>query len=187
MGSESLTQRKLFDEPRQFKNGLVYRPEFITPEEEEVLLIMIEHLPLRRTKYEIKTIGESVLSKKRAGWFTDPLPRWLSPLQARIGKWLDVPKNRLTSALINEYISGTGMGWHRDEGNIDHLVGVSLGSRATIRFRPYNIQNGTDIIALELEPRSAYIMQGPVHREWQHSIMPVKEVRYSLTFRTAPS
>ena len=34
------------------------------------------------------------------------------------------------------------------------------------------------------EPRSAYLMRGPARYEWEHSIPPVTEQRYSVTFRT---
>ena len=34
------------------------------------------------------------------------------------------------------------------------------------------------------EPRSAYLLRGPSRTEWEHSIPPVDELRYSVTFRT---
>jgi len=34
------------------------------------------------------------------------------------------------------------------------------------------------------EPRSAYVMRGDVATQWQHSAAPVRDVRYSITFRT---
>ena len=33
------------------------------------------------------------------------------------------------------------------------------------------------------EPRSAYLLRGPVRRNWEHSIPPVEHLRYSVTFR----
>ena len=39
-------------------------------------------------------------------------------------------------------------------------------------------------LALELQPRSAYCMQGDARWRWQHSIAPTKALRYSITFRT---
>ena len=78
------------------------------------------------------------------------------------------------------------MGFHRDKEPIEHVVGISLGSRATMRFRPYNLERKSDVISLEVEPRSAYIMQKDVHHYYQHSVMPVKDLRYSITFRTLP-
>jgi alkylated DNA repair protein (DNA oxidative demethylase) len=40
------------------------------------------------------------------------------------------------------------------------------------------------VFALELEPRSAYVLAGQARSAWQHSITPTKALRYSLTFRT---
>jgi len=35
-----------------------------------------------------------------------------------------------------------------------------------------------------LLPRSAYLLRGPARRDWEHSIRPVGELRFSVTFRT---
>ena len=40
------------------------------------------------------------------------------------------------------------------------------------------------VVALELEPRSAYVMQATIRWGWQHSIPPGKTERYSVTYRT---
>ncbi|MDP9022354.1 MAG: alpha-ketoglutarate-dependent dioxygenase AlkB, partial [Actinomycetota bacterium] len=40
------------------------------------------------------------------------------------------------------------------------------------------------VFDLELPPRSAYLLSGPARSAWQHSIPPVKDLRYSITFRT---
>lgn len=181
------SQEKLFDTAQSLPNGLVYRPHFITPNEEETILHYLTNLPLEHGSYTIRSIGETITTKRRMlgfGWNDTSIPRWLEPLRGKVAKWLDVPKSRITSALINEYIPGTGMGWHRDEGNIEHVVGISFGSWATMRFRPYSLKNRSEIIAIEMERRSAYIMQKQVHWSWQHSVMPVKHARYSITFRT---
>jgi DNA oxidative demethylase len=38
--------------------------------------------------------------------------------------------------------------------------------------------------AVELEPRSAYVLSGKARWSWQHSIPSTKDLRYSVTFRT---
>jgi alkylated DNA repair dioxygenase AlkB len=38
--------------------------------------------------------------------------------------------------------------------------------------------------SLTAEPRSAYLLTGPARDEWEHSIPPMEELRYSITFRT---
>src|SRR5262249_1064132 len=37
--------------------------------------------------------------------------------------------------------------------------------------------------SLTVEPRSAYLLQGPARRDWEHSIPGVERLRYSITFR----
>jgi DNA oxidative demethylase len=35
-----------------------------------------------------------------------------------------------------------------------------------------------------LSPRSIYVLTGAARTEWEHSIPAVKDLRYSITFRT---
>ena len=54
-----------------------------------------------------------------------------------------------------------------------------------MRFRRYVAKSDrTAALELELAPRSAYVMQSNIRWEWQHSIPPTKQLRYSITFRT---
>jgi alkylated DNA repair dioxygenase AlkB len=41
-----------------------------------------------------------------------------------------------------------------------------------------------EILSIELQPRSIYLMSGASREIWQHSIPPVKELRYSIIMRT---
>jgi len=76
--------------------------------------------------------------------------------------------------------------WHRDAPPFDLIAGVSLLTDATFRLRPYDKekQGRGSVISFTAERRSLYVMQGPSRSEWQHSIAPVKAVRYSITLRT---
>ena len=57
-----------------------------------------------------------------------------------------------------------------------------------MRWRPYDGRfDRKDIVVLDLEPRSAYVMQGPIRWEWQHSMLATRMLRYSITFRTRAS
>ena len=40
------------------------------------------------------------------------------------------------------------------------------------------------MFAIDLPPRSAYIMRGAARWNWQHAVSPTRELRYSITFRT---
>jgi alkylated DNA repair dioxygenase AlkB len=65
------------------------------------------------------------------------------------------------------------------------VVGVSLQGHARLRFRPWPPEQcKRAAITLEVEPRSAYLMQGEARWGWQHSVPATKELRYSITFRT---
>lgn len=60
----------------------------------------------------------------------------------------------------------------------DPLLGASslVHQRAKIR----STWERTSILA---EPRSAYLLSGPARFEWEHSILRVNALRYSITFR----
>jgi alkylated DNA repair dioxygenase AlkB len=45
-------------------------------------------------------------------------------------------------------------------------------------------KNGRETAAIDLAPRSAYVLDGAVRTSWQHSIPAAKQLRYSITFRT---
>ena len=190
-------QQKLFDTSIRLPTGLIYKPDFITPEEEARLLSYIEDLPLEESQY-----GE-YQSKRRSlnlGWGYDfeqkkfipgpPLPPFLRPVQIRIAKWLDIHPRNIVEALINEYTTGSALGWHRDNEGFEHVIGLSLGGWARMRFRPLKPRtekkNPKDVVTLELEPRSLYLMQNDIRWNWQHSVAKTKSLRHSITFRTLP-
>jgi alkylated DNA repair dioxygenase AlkB len=112
-----------------------------------------------------------------------PLPAFLEPLRVRVAEVTGVEPGALAEALLTEYPAGAGIGWHRDAPQFGLVVGVSLLGACRMRF-----QRGTAAArqtrALELAPRSAYVLDGAVRWQWQHSIPPAKSPRYSVTFRT---
>ena len=65
----------------------------------------------------------------------------------------------------------------------EDVIGISLLSACTFRFRR---QSGArwERYAVTAEPRSIYLLRGPVRWEWEHSIPAVETLRYSITFRT---
>jgi alkylated DNA repair dioxygenase AlkB len=97
-----------------------------------------------------------------------------------------VSPDDITHALVAEYQPGTPLGWHRDVPEFECVVGISLGTSARLRFRPYppDKPQRKDIVTLEVEPRSVYQLTGPARWAWQHSVPEVETLRYSITFRT---
>ena len=62
-----------------------------------------------------------------------------------------------------------------------HVLGISLGAPATMRFR-LRKPGGFDRASVLLAPRSIYHLSGEVSYEWEHSIAPVGLTRWSITF-----
>ena len=85
---------------------------------------------------------------------------------------------------MTEYRPGTELGWHRDVGQFELVVGVSLAGTCRMKFRAYPPQPRANIFTLDLEPRSVYVLRDEIRWRWQHSVAPTKELRYSITFRT---
>jgi len=84
------------------------------------------------------------------------------------------------------FVGPAGRGWHRDAPDYELIAGVSLGSFARLRFRPWPPRKPKkdNILTLEIAPRSAYRMADTARWGWQHSVPPVPGLRYSVTMRT---
>ena len=178
--------------PPPLPPGLEYRPDFITHATERMLLRQFTALPFREATFQQYTARRRVV---RFGVDEDPatrgfanggvLPGWLADLRAAVAAWRNVPEDAFVHALVTEYRPGTPIGWHRDKPHYGFVVGISLASACRMRFRPYDDQHDRKaMIALELAPRSAYVLADDIRWRWQHSIPPAKALRYSVTFRT---
>lgn len=113
----------------------------------------------------------------------DALPEGLLPLRAAAAEFAGIPAADLVQALVTEYAPGAGIGWHRDRPEYGKVVGLSFGSRCTLRFRRPRSE-GWRRTSKILEPGSAYLLDGSARDDWQHSIVPGDALRYSVTFRT---
>jgi alkylated DNA repair dioxygenase AlkB len=190
-----VAQSELFEaEDQALPNGLVYRPEFLSVDEEAALLEAIARLPLHEARYKSYTARRRVASFGSSYDFDahelqrgGPLPAAFEPLRTRLAQWMGVAAEDLAgNALVAEYRPGTPLGWHRDVPDFERVAGVSLASACRMRFRPYppNAPRRAQVRTLELAPRSAYLLQGESRWGWQHSIAPTPALRYSITFRT---
>src|SRR6185436_15238395 len=112
-------QPTLIDVPSTLTNGLVYRPEFLTLDEEETLLAYIQNMAMPHLQFNEHP------SKRRGMSFEHTLPTFLTPLQNKIAKWLSVPRQEINEAFVQEYPPGYGIGWHRDR-ETPRVIGVSL-------------------------------------------------------------
>jgi len=171
--------------------GLTYLPDFVTPDEEEQLLTTIEALDFRAVTMRGQTARRTV---RMFGLDYDyeggelvpagPLPAELEWLRERCAQLIEREPADLAQILVSRYPEGAGIGWHRDAPMFgSRIAGVSLGSACRMRFQR-KIKGEREVAAIELEPRSAYVLSGKARWSWQHSIPAAKELRYSVTFRT---
>ena len=194
---DKLRQAELFDTQEELPHGLIYQPEFITRGEEETLLEAIAPLPLREARFQEYFAKRRVVHFRSTGngeaydendddtFSSGPLPQPLVELQQRVAKWLTIDPAAFIHALVSEYRAGTPIGWHRDKPVYGIVVGLSLAGWGRMRFRPLDPHAPRKgMVLLELEARSIYVMQGLIRWQWQHSMLPTKALRYSITFRT---
>jgi alkylated DNA repair dioxygenase AlkB len=191
------TQADLFELPAELPNGLTYQPDFLSAHEENELLAEIRRLPLNEARFQQYTArrrvvrygeGEYPASYGAAAEKVNPrrpFPAFLIPLRRKVAVWRGLPESDFAHALVTEYRPGTPIGWHIDAPHFEIVVGISLAGTAHMRFRPCAAKGDrTAALDLALAPRSAYVMQSNIRWDWQHSIPPTKELRYSITFRT---
>lgn len=86
--------------------------------------------------------------------------------------------------LVTEYSAGAGIGWHRDKAVFGQVIGVSLLAPCVFRLRRAVSKQKWERVNLLAAPRSAHLLSGAARCEWEHSIPPVRVLRYSITFRT---
>lgn len=112
----------------------------------------------------------------------DDIPPFLLPVRDIAAVFAGIEPDQLQQALVTEYAPGAPIGWHRDKKVFGRVVGISLLSPCTFRLRRRagDIWQRATVIA---EPGSAYVLSGPARSEWEHSIPPVEQLRYSVTFR----
>ena len=183
-----MSQADLFAEP--LIAGLDYRPDFISEDEEARLLDRLEVMDLTPFRFHGWTGNRKTQS---FGWRYDfddasfspaePIPDWLEPIRERAASLAEVPPRDIVHVLIARYDPGAGIGWHRDRDVFEKVVGISLHTPATLRFRQ-RTPEGFRRASVQVEPRSAYLLSGDSRWQWEHSIAPGDRLRFSITFRT---
>lgn len=179
-----------FEEPEIPKiNGLEYAPDFISADEESVLLAQIEKQPwLTDLKRRVQHYGYKYDYKARTvtrDSYLGPLPDWLRTITEKLPFKPD-------QAIVNEYLPGQGISAHIDcqpcFGNT--IASLSLRSAVTMQFAKDDQKE-----ELYLAPRSLIILSGESRHKWTHAIPArksdtvngvkiLRERRVSVTFRT---
>lgn len=170
--------------------GLRYESDFLSSAEEADLIARIDAAPLAPFRFQRWT-GKRLTHSY--GWSydfergnfdpADPLPDWLLPVRDHAAHVTGLPPDALVQALLIRYDPGAGIGWHKDRPVFEHVVGISLGGLAPMRFRR-RTASGFERRTVSLEPRSIYHLAGEARHGWEHSIAEQDVPRWSITFRS---
>jgi DNA oxidative demethylase len=181
-------QPDLFDRPAF--PGLTQAEAAVSACEEQALIASIDKTELSPFRFH-GWFGKRLTAS--FGWQYDfesrgfepaqPMPDWLIPLRERAARFAGAGPGELVQVSLIRYDPGAGIGWHRDRPVFEHIVGVSLGAPATMRFRRRRT-DGFDRFSAELPPRSIYHLQGEARHRWEHSIAAMAATRWSITFRS---
>ena len=174
--------------------GFRYRPDLITPEQENDLVDQVSKLPFQpfdfhgyKGKRRVVSFGWQYHFSGRQLRKADDIPEFLLSVRTLAASFAGMEPASLQHVLVTEYEPGAGIGWHRDKAVFGQVVGISLLVPCTLRFRrrieTANVKRQWERANVLTEPRSAYHLTGPARLEWEHSISGVDALRYSITFR----
>ena len=172
-------------------------PELVSPAEEAALIARIDAAGLAPFRFH-QWQGQRLTASFgygydfAAGALTQapPLPDWLLAVRERMAQWAGDDPADYGQALVIRYDPGAGIGWHRDRSQFGRVMGLSLGHAEYLRLRRRTSDQSDRTFErrkVRLEPRAAYLLDGPARWEWQHAILPVACVRWSITFRSMRS
>ena len=179
-----------FASPADLPEGFLYRPDFLSESEEAELLRTFQTLEFGAYEFRGYIAKRRVVAfgggydsgSRRMALRAEAIPEFLIPIRDRAAAVAGMCPGEIAQAMVTEYSVGTPIGWHRDMPQFETIIGISLGSACRMRLKPYNAEG--KVLSVLLDARSIYAMRGPARREFQHSIPAVKNLRYSITFRT---
>jgi alkylated DNA repair dioxygenase AlkB len=179
----------LFGEP-ELPAGFRYAPDVLTREQERVLVRQFEKLAFAPFEFHghlgnrrIFTFGHRYVFAGQKPRADSRIPEYLEPLMEIASRISRKPADAFEQMMVTEYPPGAGIGWHRDRPTFEEIVSVSFLAPCVVRLRR-RVGETFERRSAPVEPRSAYLLQGPVRNVWQHSIAPVDALRYSVTLRT---
>jgi alkylated DNA repair dioxygenase AlkB len=186
------TQPTLFEPlPDSNLNGLTYVEGAIDAERERELARFIETLDVKPFAFRgfaghRRTISFGWRYDFNGGGFSraESLPAAIQDTRSLVAEALNEDAYAFEQCSVIEYAPGAGIGWHKDRPHFGKVAGLSLLSPCRMRFRRERKEGGWDRRAIELQPRSAYLLDGEARQHWRHSIPPLVSLRYSVTFRS---
>lgn len=181
-----------FEEPvQEAPAGLVYRPQFLSLQEE---LDLIGFIDLQPWELELKRrrqfYGQSYISGNEYGE-VPPILKNLAKKLYEAGLVHSVPDQ----VLINEYFPGQGIAAHVDYSATANSQVVTVSLLDTYPMQFAHVQSG-EVYEKWLERRSVCVMSGPSRHDWTHEILKRKADpvegggrrlrlrRVSVTYRT---
>jgi DNA oxidative demethylase len=178
----------LFDTP--LVAGLRYREEVISERDEAQLIARLGGLELAPFRFhgwlgnrKTQSLGWRYDFEDASFTRAEPIPDWLQGLRESAADFSGLYPEDFVHVLLARYDPGAGIGWHRDRDVFEKVVGISLNTPATLRFRQ-RTATGFRRANVEVAPRSAYLLSGEARHDWEHSISPGQSLRFSITFRT---
>ncbi|GEO07639.1 alpha-ketoglutarate-dependent dioxygenase AlkB [Segetibacter aerophilus] len=183
----------LFPIEPAYPEGFTYVQNFITTDEEIELYRQVLKIDLHNFNFQGFTANRKVASFGYDYSFDNgsltagkEIPASFDFLVDKVNKHLRLAPGKFAELLVTEYPPGSVINWHRDAPPFDIIAGISIMADCNFRLRPQDKakQGRGSVISFPVHRRSLYIIQGPARTEWQHSISPVKETRYSITLRT---
>jgi len=170
--------------------GLAVQDGIISADEEAMLIEHIDGEGLSPFRFQ-RWLGKRLT--RSFGWSydfdtgrfapADPIPDWLEPFKQRAAVFAGLAPEDIVQALLIRYDPGAGIGWHKDRPVFEHVIGISLGNPATMRFRR-RVGAKFERATAPLLPRAIYHLSGEVRDQWEHSIAEMAAPRRSITFRT---
>jgi alkylated DNA repair dioxygenase AlkB len=183
----------LFGEPElstELPAGFRYIADVLSSAEETSLVQRFEKLPLKPFEFHgyqgnrrIYTFGHRYVFAGQDPRADARIPDFLRPLTEIASRISGMPADAFEQLMLTEYAPGAGIGWHRDRPTYKDIVAVSFLAPCTLRLRR-KVGDDWERRSAHIEPRSAYLLRGPVRDTWQHSIAPMDVLRYSVTLRT---
>lgn len=184
-----MKQAQLFAREAEVE-GFRYRCGLFSPAEEKTFVRGIENLRFKPFEFHGYLGNRRVVS---FGWRYDyggaqlrkakAMPEFLAPLRQIAARFAGVEADAFAHTLVTEYAPGAGIGWHRDKAQFGKVVGLSFCSPCRLRFRRKQGERW-ERRAVDVAPRSGYLLDGAARQVWEHSIAPMDMLRYSVTFRT---
>ncbi len=168
--------------------GFSYLADFLNQDEQLALLSRLRDLDYQhdtfrgqRLKRAYAQFGYAYVSTGRTLDPAPPLPEFRTALIAR-GLHHCPQGTPFNQCIVTRYPENSGIGWHTDAPRFGEVImAVSLGGEGILEFRPGGAEEAS--CAVLTASGSLYVMHGPARWKYQHQVLPVQSLRYSLTFR----